>query len=156
MGGSQVIYFWEFDSLDTSNDFEPSYKFPDGINDNYTVTLTAIDPVTGCVDDYKDILKIKPEMLIYVPNAFTPDGDGKNDLWAPVLTNVDAENYKLTVYDRLGELVFTTTDIKQKWNGNLMNGDYYVEPGVYVWMIETKNQISLEEVNMKGIVTVVR
>ncbi|NEN22868.1 gliding motility-associated C-terminal domain-containing protein [Cryomorpha ignava] len=156
VGRDNVIYFWEFDSLDTSNDFEPSYKFPDGINDSYTVSLTAIDPVTGCVDDYKDILKIKPEMLIYVPSAFTPDGDGKNDLWAPVLTNVDADNFKLTVYDRLGVLVFTTTDVKQKWNGNKMNGNYYVEPGVYVWMIETKNQVSLEEVNMKGIVTVVR
>lgn len=156
IGGSEVIYFWEFDSLDTSHDFEPSYKFPDGINDSYAVTLTALDPVTGCIDDYTDILNIKPEMLIFVPNAFTPDADGKNDLWAPVLTNVDPDNYKLSVYDRLGSLVFTTTDIKQKWNGNKMNGDYYVEPGVYVWMIETKNEVSLEEVNMKGIVTVVR
>ncbi len=156
IGRDEVFYFWEFDSLDTSNEFEPVYKFPDGINDNYSITLTAIDPITGCMDEYTDLLQIKPEMLIYVPNAFTPDGDGKNDLWAPVLTNVDGDDYKLSVYNRYGLLVFSTTDVDQKWNGGMMNDNFYVEPGVYVWMIETKNNVSLEEIDMKGIVTVVR
>ena len=156
IGRPDLIYFWEIDALQTSHEYEPWYKFPDGINDTYNITLTAIDPLTGCLNSISRRLEVKPQMLIYVPNAFTPDGDGKNDVWGPVLSNVDKEDYKLTVMDRLGEIVFTTTDINQKWNGSFMNDSYFVQPGVYVWIIETKNIISLDEVTMKGIVTLVR
>ncbi len=153
---SGTAYFWVFDTLGTSTEFEPTFKFPDDVNTNYTVELTAIDPSTGCMDMYSDVVNIKPEMLIYVPSAFTPDGDGLNDLWGPVLSNIDPNEYRLTVYDRFGQVVFTTRDIKKKWNGDTNGDSYFVEEGVYVWMIETKNEISLEEVKMNGVVTVIR
>ena len=151
-----TMYYWVFDSLGTSTALNPSFKFPDEVNSKYVVELTAIDTVTGCIDDHREIIQIQPQMLVFVPSAFTPDGDGLNDLWGPVMTNVDPKNYKLTVYNRWGQIVFTTNDINKKWNGSNMDDSYFVEAGVYIWMIETKNEISLEEVTFKGQVTVVR
>lgn len=152
----QTNYFWIFDTLGTSTELNPTYKFPDEVNSEYKIELTAIDPTTGCMDVYTEVIVIKPEMLVYVPSAFTPDGDGLNDLWGPVMSNVDPNEYQLTVFNRLGQIVFMTHDINKKWNGNTNGDSYFVEGGVYVWMIETKNEISLEEVTLKGQVTVVR
>lgn len=155
-GSGELVYYWEFDSLDTSTEEDPNYKFPDGINDDYKINLTVIDAITGCMDDTYEILTVQPEMLIFVPNAFTPDGDGLNDLWGPVMKNIDADDYRLTVFDRLGIIVFETNDPDQKWNGSVDSDSYYAGAAVYTWLIETKNSISLEEVDFKGKVTLIR
>ena len=155
-GAPGLQYYWTFDSLDFSNARSPSYKFPDGITANYAVTLMATDTSTGCSGMYEREISIRPELLVYIPSAFTPDGDGLNDLWGPVMQNIDRNTYRLTVFDRYGEIVFETRDADQKWRGDLMGSEYYVQTGVYVWLIETKNKTSLEEFELKGIVTVVR
>lgn len=151
-----AMYFWEFDSLGTSSEENPIFEFPEGVIANYVVSLLTIDPLTGCTDEITELIEIKPEMLVFVPNAFTPDGDGLNDLWGPTLSNVDENDYVLTVYNRFGEVVFTTRDVNQKWNGSMRGDNYYVKTGVYVWQIETKNLISLEDIDFKGTVTVIR
>jgi gliding motility-associated-like protein len=154
--GDEAIYFWQFDSLDTSTEFNPTYEFPGGVMGNYTVILTAVDPITGCMDEWSDIVEVKPEMLVYVPTAFTPDGDGLNDLWRPILSNIDGDDYLITVFDRYGNRVFESRDPDKAWNGSLMGDDFFVKTGVYVWQIETKNPISQEKIDFKGTVTVIR
>ncbi len=149
-------YVWEFGTLGSSTEEDPIFVFPDGIAAEYSVTLIATDQITGCVNQWTDILSVRPQLLIFVPNAFTPDGDGLNDLWGPVTRNVDGDDYRLTVFSRLGDIVFETRNPKQKWNGSLRGNDYFVEAGVYVWKIETKNELTLEEVKYQGNVTVVR
>jgi len=151
-----AVYFWQFDSLDTSQEYSPVYEFPGGSIANYTVMLTVIDPLTGCIDEWSDIVEVKPEMLVYVPSAFTPDGDGLNDLWRPVMSNIDENDYRLIVYDRFGTVIFESNDPEKAWNGSLNGDDYFVKTGVYVWQIETKNPISLEDIDFKGTVTVIR
>ncbi|MEM9051333.1 MAG: hypothetical protein AAGC47_04695, partial [Bacteroidota bacterium] len=83
--GNDGIYFWQFDSLDISQAVNPFFQFPVAQLGEYVVNLMAIDPFTGCVNEWSDIVSVRPEILIYVPNAFTPDGDGLNDIWKPVL-----------------------------------------------------------------------
>jgi gliding motility-associated-like protein len=151
-----AIYFWQFDSLDTSQEYNPVFEFPGGSIANYTVILTVIDPMTGCIDEWSDIVEVKPEMIVYVPTAFTPDGDGLNDLWRPIMSNIDENDYVLLVYDRFGTVVFETSDPEKAWNGSSNGDDYFVKTGVYVWQIETKNPISLEDIDFKGTVTVIR
>jgi gliding motility-associated-like protein len=149
-------FYWDFAGLGESFAENPTFKFPEGKEGTYKVTLTAMDIESGCKDEYIDFVQVRPEMLVFVPNAFTPDADGKNDLWGPVLTNVDEDNYRLTVYDRSGSIVFETRDVNKKWNGSLNGGDYYVKNDVYVWIIETKNKLSLEEREFRGTVVVIR
>lgn len=72
---------------------------------------------------------------IFVPNAFSPNGDGLNDLFRP---SVECEReYTLRVYDRLGALIFDSESLGlPAWNGSVMNGGYYAEPGLYIWSLE--------------------
>lgn len=67
---------------------------------------------------------------IYVPNSFTPNGDGVNDLFR-VVTN-GAREFELLIFNRWGEVVFETTDPQAYWDGGL-NG-YYAQDGVYTWL----------------------
>lgn len=88
----------------------------------------------GCVDfDTINVKVYKVKPGLYVPNAFTPDGDGVNDIFKPILIGMKSLKY-FSVYNRAGQLVFTTSVINEGWNG------YYKgvpqDSGVYVWMVE--------------------
>ncbi len=156
IGYDNMIYFWEFDTLGTTEVENPSFKFPDGINDDYLISLTAIDLNTGCMDDATELLTVEPDLLMYVPNAFTPDEDGLNDVWGPIMKNIDPDDYRLTVMDRFGQIIFETRDPEQKWNGSINGGDHYARPDLYIWLIETKNVLTLDEVEFSGKVQLIR
>lgn len=81
----------------------------------------------GCPDTLVQEIYIKPITTIYVPNAFTPDGDGFNDLWQPIIR--DVVDYELIVYDRWGNEIIKTNDQRMAWDGknkgqNAMDGTY--------------------------------
>ena len=82
---------------------------------------------------------------LYIPTAFTPNDDGKNDLLKPILFG-NLSMYEWTVYNRYGQLVFTTTDINLGWNG-LVNGQKQ-NSGSFVW--RCKYQISGEAVQVRS------
>ncbi len=151
-----TTFFWDFSGLGTSTSRNPDFRFPEGTAGDYAVTLNATDQLTGCSDSYSANVRVRNQMLVYVPNAFTPDGDGKNDLWGPVTTNLDPRDYKLTVYDRWGSVVFETTDINQKWNGGKMNGGYYQEAGMYIYVIEGREIGAIDDFEMRGNVFLLR
>ena len=67
--------------------------------------------------------------LFFLPNAFTPDGDGLNDLFKPEIDNY--LSYEMLIFDRNGELVFETNDPYVGWNGSFQNNDYFCPAGVY-------------------------
>lgn len=94
----------------------------------------------------------------YVPNAFTPDGDGLNDLFAPQIS-CDPINYSLRIFNRWGELVFESIDIDKKWNGSsLQDGVHYSGLGLYVYEVSYDDPFDpLEEtVTLRGSVMLVR
>lgn len=87
------------------------------------------------------------EAHIFVPNAFAPKGE--NRIWKPVTQYVEKTDYKLTVFSRLGQKVFETTDENEGWNGSGL------EFGTYVYLITYKNSRG-EFREQKGTVTLVR
>ena len=89
---------------------------------------------------------------IYVPTAFTPNGDGRNDLFLPVPVGIKAYKY-FNVYNRWGQLVFTTTNMYTGWDGKLIGKEQ--NTGTFVWMIQgiTKDN---KTITKKGTVTLVR
>ena len=94
--------------------------------------------------------------FVTVPNAFSPNGDGKNDVFSPVL-NCDASVYKLSIYNRWGQMVFTTADQEEGWDGGADKTS--LPPGVYLWQLVYKIQININKFidgAEKGTVTLVR
>ncbi len=77
---------------------------------------------------------IPVETKIYLPNAFTPNGDSRNDIFIPILDFAPKE-YKMFVFDRTGKALFRTTDPAIGWDGTL-NGSGKAREGVYVYHIE--------------------
>ncbi len=92
----------------------------------YTVTLTANNGTCSAVDTF--MIKVEYPEIVTIPNAFTPNGDGLNDTWFPVVSGSD--NYETIIYDRWGILI-TTLKPNDKWDGK-WNGKPCPE-GVYIY-----------------------
>ncbi|MBU3743913.1 MAG: gliding motility-associated C-terminal domain-containing protein, partial [Sediminibacterium sp.] len=89
---------------------------------------------------------------IYVPSAFTPNADGKNDKFAPVCYSISRINF-FSVFNRWGELVYTTNAIGKGWDGTFKSGP--AEPGTYVWMVEAVGMDG-QVYRQKGTVVLIR
>ncbi|HXP50532.1 MAG TPA: gliding motility-associated C-terminal domain-containing protein, partial [Bacteroidia bacterium] len=85
------------------------------------------DSVTGCVD-------IQPLYAFYIPNAFTPNNDGLNDIFLPQGSGVCGFN--MYIYDRWGSPIYHTSDIKKGWNGTA-GSSKIAQEDTYVYLIIT-------------------
>ena len=74
---------------------------------------------------------------VYIPNAFTPNGDDHNDVWKPVFNDtLSISNYLLEVYTRNGQLVFETRDSNQYWDGTYWGSN--VSESTFVYRLITR------------------
>lgn len=79
------------------------------------------------------------QKAFFIPNAFTPNGDGLNDLFIPKASE-EPKEYKLSIYDRNGILVFFTDNFKTGWDGKVnRSGAETIKQDIYMWRIEMKN-----------------
>ncbi len=103
----------------------------------------------GC--EFSLYLPVTVEPALYIPNSFTPDGDGLNDIFKAVGVNI--ENFEMRIYNRYGKMVFQTFSLDQGWNGGL--DGYYCPDDVYNYVVEYSYHDT--EVKVKrGFVTLVR
>jgi gliding motility-associated-like protein len=130
--GNIVSYRWDFgDGTVSTNQDPPKHLFPDTREvKSYLVSLIIQDNM-GCLDTTSEQIAKLQTCNISVPNAFTPNGDGKND-WLFPLNAFDVSNYEFQVFNRYGQLVFETRDPQKKWDGR-MNGQQQ-ETGAYIWI----------------------
>ena len=109
----------------------------------YYITLTATNQF-GCVDTITRLIEVNNEFGFWVPNAFTPNGDGKNDEFRPIASpyglEMDMATYELDIFDRWGEKIFSTQNFYTGWNGTMFNkGDEIVKNDIYVWKIRFRD-----------------
>jgi gliding motility-associated-like protein len=108
----------------------------------------------GCKDTATIVVDIDGTFKFYVPNAFTPDGDGLNEVFLPKTTGVS--EYKLTIFNRWGQEVFITNTITEGWNGSIRNNTAtQCIPDVYVWKIVVRDRLK-EIKRFAGTVTLLR
>ena len=107
-------------------------------------SITTTDSITVTVNDCRE-----PD--IFVPSAFSPNGDNQNDVLF-VRSNKPVESLEFNVYDRIGELVFSTTDINVGWDGTFNNEK--MNNGVFFYYC--KAMVDGKEYFLKGDVTLVR
>jgi len=152
--GGAIITTWNWnfgDNHGISVTQNPSYNYLD--TGTFAVQLAVISDL-GCKDSIIINVTINDEYLIYVPNAFSPNYDGTNDVFMPRAEGVT--EYKLYVYDRWGKLVFYSTDLYQGWDGRRLNtGNDIAQEDIYVWKIEAKNKKG-EPKLLKGVVSLLK
>ena len=96
--------------------------------------LQALD-TTGCVG--KDSAYVDIFYPLYLPNAFTPNNDGVNDVFKAEGVNI--RGYQMHIYNRWGQLIFTSDDPQEPWLGNVQGGDHYAPDGLYMWKVRFDN-----------------
>ncbi|MCF8415721.1 MAG: gliding motility-associated C-terminal domain-containing protein [Crocinitomicaceae bacterium] len=132
-------YFWNFgDESPLSADENPYHEFPIVENGTlYNVWLYAISQY-GCIDSTLRIITVKEDLIIYVPNTFTPDGDEYNNEFFPVISSgFSKDGYSLFIFNRWGQLIFESHDQAVGWDGTY-NGERS-QDGTYTWKIILKN-----------------
>lgn len=148
-------YVWNIENATPafSTQENPIALFPDGEVANYTVSLITASEF-GCLDTMVKIVPVLPEVLIYAPNTFTPDGDEFNQTWRIFMEGIDLNNFDLFVYNRWGQVVFETHDIEYEWDGTYQG--QIVPKGTYVWKVKAKDMINDGMYEYTGTVNIIR
>ena len=150
-----ATYFYDFGGYGTSSEPQPEITFP--IDEEATVIVCQyIVSAEGCTAEYCVPVDIHEEILFYVPNIFTPDGDDYNESFFPVFTSgVDPYDYHLTIFNRYGEIIFESYNFDNGWNGHYGGGGL-VKDGVYIWQIEFGEKLTDKKQTHRGHVTVLK
>ena len=152
IGGTNFL--WTIADLDTATSYNTNYRFPDVLGAEYEVCLVAAAS-SFCADTVCHIIEVEDGLAIFVPNAFTPDGDDINEGFKPIVGGVDLRYYHFDIFDRWGQQLFGTDDPNAVWNGLFTNGTD-VPIGVYVWKLLAKDPYTGKRIERIGHVTLVR
>lgn len=121
-------------------------------DDSIRYKLIVADEI-GCEDSaFVTVRVFKTNPTIFVPTAFTPNNDGKNDVIRPICVGIQKLNY-FSIYNRWGQLVFTTTTDRHGWDGRI-NGQEQ-SSGVFVWMVSATDYLG-KTIFLKGTVALIR
>jgi gliding motility-associated-like protein len=156
--GNIVTYDWIFNigaPLGSSSLPSPTFTFPQGTGGEYPVRLTVTD-VNGCTDFIEGSIIIRNIFQYYIPNTFTPNNDGLNDVVSMVGSDIDENKFKLEVFNRWGDIVFSTNNPETVWTGNTYNGAYYCPEGVYNWTAIVVSKTTGERFEIQGHLNLIR
>ncbi len=148
-----VSSFWTFGNTDTLWQMNPVYKFRDTEPGRYEVCL-FVTSAEGCTDWVCQEVIIHDDLLVYVPNSFTPDGDGINDIFIPVVNGYDFSDFEFSIFNRWGELIFTSKSAQKGWDGT--HKGIASMQGVYVWKLRVKDIVSQNPKEFIGHVNLIR
>lgn len=135
-----TYYSWDFGDGNTSELVHPNNTYDEpGF---YTVQLIGEDD-KGCIDSISKVIEILPEFYLYIPNTFTPDNDRFNNYFAVEAVNV--VEFDIGIFNRWGELIFSSQDVDFKWDGTNANGNV-VKDGTYIYKVKYKSINNDEEI----------
>lgn len=152
LGASAVKYVFSDGTVKNSPDFSHTF------NTDVAKTVYIKQQVKnsfGCMDSIVKSVTIKPNWVIYVPNAFTPNSDGLNDGFKAM--GIGIVQFKIQIFDRWGALIFESDDIEKAWDGSV-NGkgnDETSKQEVYVWKAQVTDIFSNKH-DLMGHVTLLK
>ncbi|MFM9055790.1 MAG: PKD domain-containing protein, partial [Bacteroidota bacterium] len=125
-------WYWDFGDGSTSAGTNPVHAYDSA--GTYTVWLLVSND-GGCLDSTKRVIEVKSDYAIWLPNAFTPNSDGRNEIYRSESFNILFE--ELLVFNRFGEVVFRSTSPTAGWDGTYQNT---LSPeGTYVCLIRYRD-----------------
>ncbi len=129
-------YFWEFGNSQTSNEQNPSSTYFS--NGTYTITQYAYGSL-GCVDSTSQTITINTvttEINSLIPNAISPNGDNKNDVWKLEFIQLLYSEASVNIFNQWGQLIFESVGYETPWDGTYQNSGEFVPDGTYYYVID--------------------
>ncbi|MBI3509571.1 MAG: T9SS type B sorting domain-containing protein [Bacteroidetes bacterium] len=130
-----TTYLWNFNDPNDANNStvpDPCHSYTD--TGTYCVQQIVYSS-NGCTDTTVNCIEVVPDPAsIYVPNTFTPNGNGLNEIFMPVGYNIDANRYHFMVFDRWGMLIYDTRVWGDGWDGTFKGNKCQID--TYVWKVE--------------------
>lgn len=127
-------YVWDVAGMLTTTNTDTEFTFTDKVPGTYNVCLVAIN-YNDCRDSTCHDVVIDDILFTYVPNAFTPDNDGKNDVFG-MSVNIDViTNFEMMIFDRWGQIIYTASNPGDPWFGSFKNSGDILPQGVYAYRI---------------------
>lgn len=150
--GASVVYYTSGNGQ-TSNDRNTHFYYY--VESSYTITQ-YVENEFGCRDTAFKKLKTEPIISFFVPNAFTPNNDGTNDIF--YCYGVNIKDFRMEIYNRWGEMVFESNDITHGWNGRLFNKDdqEISQMDVYAYVVYVTDTFDGPRKRIDGTVTLVK
>ena len=153
--GRITNWSWNFAGFASSTKQDPMFTFPETEKDQYLIKLEVTDSNT-CVGDTLIPVFVGPEFSFYIPSAFTPNGDGLNDVWKPIGNGLDGSRYEMIVFNRWGDVIFRSTEVERGWDGRDMNNGEFVPAGLYPYKFRIGDTFDEKKEHVyEGSVTVV-
>jgi gliding motility-associated-like protein len=120
------------------------------------VNLQVTD-VNGCTDVVPTGTVLIDDILqFYIPTGFTPNNDGLNDVLKLEGADIDSERFLFQIFNRFGELVFTTTNPSDAWTGEVRDGEHYAPNGAYSWIATIVSKSTGVKKEVSGSILVAR
>ncbi|MFH0893288.1 MAG: PKD domain-containing protein [Bacteroidota bacterium] len=148
--GNIISWAWTFGDGATSVIQNPTHSYTS--IGTFAVSLTVTD-AQGCKDSIQSSVRVKEMFAIYLPNTFSPNGDGMNETFGPKGVGIDPNEFDFRIYNRWGEEIFATTSVSNSWDGSV-NGKL-VKSDVYVWILNVK-EIDGPSRKLQGHVSVIK
>jgi gliding motility-associated-like protein len=150
-----TLYNWYIPSGDpaVSNETSVQVNYPFGEPGDYPVTL-VVENMFGCEDSITHVVHVINDVLLYVPNTFTPDDDEFNQDWGIFISGISIADFTLLIYNRWGEIIWESHDATAKWDGTY--GGQIVQDGTYTWTIECSDANNDGKYTFNGHLNVLR
>lgn len=146
---------WQFIAPDGSESEESLIDFQFQEPGIYPFQLEVVNDF-GCTDTTTIWIEVLQEILVHIPNSFTPDGDGLNEVFIPVFNELDFSEYTFEIYNRWGEVIFATSDPNTGWRGNVKGGNHYAQNDTYTYRLVLEEATLQETKEFTGHVTLIR
>ncbi|MFT6845865.1 MAG: gliding motility-associated-like protein, partial [Flavobacteriales bacterium] len=138
-----IAYNLDGSVLATSDEMEPYIKFPQADEGEYPVWLEAVSEF-GCKADFTKVIIIEGVMLVSIPNSFTPNGDGVNDVFGPIIYGAYTDqDFTFSIFNRWGEELFMANQYDNErafWDGTYK--DSKLSDGTYIYKLVVKSLYS--------------
>jgi len=146
--GTITSWAWDFGDGNSSSVPNPSHTYSG--NGVQTVCLTVSN--NGCADSVCRTVTIDATDFINIPNVFTPDGDGVNDLF--YIDNAGLKEYRIDIYNRWGVKVFQSETAGEKWDGRSTSGEL-LSDGTYYYILKAVS-VTTKDYSTKGYIQLIR
>lgn len=151
-----TMNLWDIDGY-TSSSTNAEYSVLETASTSFLACLEVSNQY-GCADSICSTIFVSREELVFVPNSFSPNDDGINDVFFPILSgfNLNEIQYEFGIYNRYGDRIFYSQDPEQAWIGNAFGNDYYAQIDGFTWTLRIITTSFSEPIDLTGSVVIIR